>query len=597
MLASRLRWRHVRWSRWGGVALIAGTYAGFAGAAHLVGFRMRIPWGYFQLLDGRTLLAHPLGSLCYLHSQPPGLNTLLAIVLRVAAALAVPAEQVAAAFFLGLGFLGTLALAHVTKVVTGSRLVVALAVVAMLADPGFHVYGHLFFYEFLDYAVVFLLLAVTARYLAHGRRAEVVAVAVVTAALPLIRTLFHPLWAVGYCALVIALRRRLAPDAREWRAHGVLAAAVLLPILFAWPLKNLLVYGRFTTASMTGVSLSRAVPGCGSLLLNTFLGTGVAPDNVLQLAAGASTMCGSAAQSVATSPTKSGGSRNWNHVAFLAAAPELTRCGTAWRLGNPVAWLSKAAGQYVMWTRPTFVHPYDGKLVGPADARWIGYATTYERAAFFDLRSTVERLLPVLFLHREAMLRRRPVPYTLFGFVSFPLILGLAAWQQTRCPWNVRTATAAAALLCLLWPMLGACLTDGQEGNRMRFSTTPALLVVVICLVGEALARRPRHEPGLPPVLLDALPASDPRLTIRPRPPAGEERLDQSRLADPRLAAHEEDLPRAARGLLKAGGKGLELGVAAGGGSGPPCARAGRILDRVETGDSGSRRSRGYRFH
>ena len=478
----------MRWSRWGEVALVAGIYAGFAGAAHLAGFRMLIPWDYFQLLDGRALLQHPLGSLCFLHSQPPALNTLLAIVLRVATALAVPPEHVAAACFLGLGFLGALALAHVTKVVTGSRLVASLAVVAMLADPGFHVYRNLFFYEFLDHVLVSLLLAVTASYLSNGRRAEVVAVAAGTAALALTRTLFHPVWAVGYCALVIALRARLAPAARE-RTHWGLAAAILLPLLVAWPLKNLVVYGHFTTASMTGVSLSRAVPGCQSVMLGIFFGTGVAPDAVLQLAADASTMCGSAAQSVAASPTKSDGSRNWNHVAFLAAAPYLARCATAWRLGNPVAWLAKAAGQYAMWTRPTFVHPYDGNLVGPADARWIGYATTYERAAFFDLRPTVERLLPGLFLHREAMLRRRPVPYTLFGFVWLPLIVGLAAWQQIRCPRSVRTATAAAALFCLLWPMLGACLTDGQEGNRMRFSTTPALLVVEACLVGEALAR------------------------------------------------------------------------------------------------------------
>src|SRR5262245_38137951 len=122
----------MRWRRWGEVALIAGIYAVFAGAAHVAGFRMRIPWEYYQLLDGRALLQHPLGSLCFLHSQPPALNTLLALVLRVATALAVSPERVAAACFLALGFLGALALVHVTKIVTGSRLVASLAVVAML---------------------------------------------------------------------------------------------------------------------------------------------------------------------------------------------------------------------------------------------------------------------------------------------------------------------------------------------------------------------------------------------------------------------------------------------------------------------------------
>jgi hypothetical protein len=116
----------------------------------------------------------------------------------------------------------------------------------------------------------------------------------------------------------------------------------------------------------------------------------------------------------------------------------------------------------------------------------------------FDLRPAIERLQPDLFLHREAMLRGRPVPYTLFGFVVFPLLVALAAWQQVFRPRTLRTTTAAAALLCLLWPMLAACLTDGQEGNRMRFSTTPGLIVVAVCLAGELLARTTRGHPERP---------------------------------------------------------------------------------------------------
>jgi len=488
--------RYATWFDCQDVALTIALYAAFLSVAHLVGFRMSIPWDYFQLLDGPSLLAHPLGSLCFLHSQPPGLNLLLAIVLRVADALAMRPAPVAAACFVGLGLVGTLALARLAKALTGSRLVATLAVVALLANPGFHVYGNLFFYEFLDAVLGLVLLAATAGYLAHGRRATLVGVSVVAAALALTRTLFHPVWAAAYVAMVIVLRGRLEPAARQRLAHGALAAAVLLPALLAWPLKNLLVFGRFTNASVVGYNIARAVPGCESLMLNVYVGTGVAPDAVLELGTAAAAWCGSAAQGVAVSPTKRGGSRNWNHVAFLAASPALSRCGTRWRLDQPDAWLKKAAGQYAMWTRPTFVHPYDGALLGPADPRWIAYATAWERTAFLDLRPAGERLLPGLFVHREAMIRRRPVPYTLFGVVVLPLLLALAAWQQFRCPRSVRTATAAAALLALLWPMAGACLTDGQEGNRMRFSTTPALLVLELCLVGEVLRRRARRGPS-----------------------------------------------------------------------------------------------------
>lgn len=221
-------------------------------------------------------------------------------------------------------------------------------------------------------------------------------------------------------------------------------------------------------------------------------GAGVPPLDLIALDQRAVARCGSSAQAVVASPTKSNGSRNWNHVAVLAAAPALTRCGLAWRLDNPVDWLAKAAGQYAVWTSPTFVNTYSGRLYGPADARWIAYATAYERTACVDLRPAVERLMPNLFLHRQATVAGRPMPYTVLGAILLPAILTLAAWQQLARPSGQRTAVAAAALAILVWPMLAACLSDGREGNRMRLSTTPALLVVEMALAGELLARRPR---------------------------------------------------------------------------------------------------------
>jgi hypothetical protein len=267
---------------------------------------------------------------------------------------------------------------------------------------------------------------------------------------------------------------------------------VLLPALLAWPAKNRLVFGRFTMASMTAYSLAHDVPGCRSDVVVTPAGVGVAPAVLADLGARAIARCGAQADAILTSPTKSDGSTNWNHVAVLAAAPELARCGAAWRRDHPVAWLAKAAGQYAMWTNPTFVNTYDGTRNGPTDAGWIAYATGYQRTLFRDLRPAVERLMPNLFLHRQATVERRPIPYTVFGVVVLPAILVLAAWQQVARPRSPRTAVAAAALLVLLVPMLAVCLSDGREGNRMRLSTTPALLVVEMALVGELLARRPR---------------------------------------------------------------------------------------------------------
>ena len=56
--------------------LATGLYAAALVAGHLAGFRMRVPWGNYQLLDAEWLLSAPGLSLLYMHSQPPGLNVL-----------------------------------------------------------------------------------------------------------------------------------------------------------------------------------------------------------------------------------------------------------------------------------------------------------------------------------------------------------------------------------------------------------------------------------------------------------------------------------------------------------------------------------------
>ncbi len=476
--------------------LAGAAFLGAIACAQALGFRMRIPWGFYQLLDAPTLRAHPIESLCLLHSQPPALNTLLAIVLRVAAALDVSAEHVAGACFVALGLLEAVILSRLVRTLSGSRALAITAVVVMIAEPGYHVFGNLFFYEFLDHVLVLLLLALTAGYLARSGRGRALGVAGGLVALVWTRTLFHPLWAVAYGVLLVAMRIRLAPAERGGHAHVVSAALVLLAGLVAWPLKNLVVYDRFLTASMSGVNLARTIPECHDLGLEIFLGTGNASKAALEPVSRATRLCGADAQTVLVGATKNDGSHNWNHAAFLVAAAGLARCGVGWRLDHPREWLAQAAGQYAMWTRPTFVHPYGGELLGPPDPRWVRWATGYEDVFFHDLRPAVEPLSPGLFLHQAAMVRRRPVPYTLFGFVFLPLVVALAALQQIREPRSVRTATAAAALLCLLGPMLGACLTDGQEGNRMRFSTAPALLVVEVCLAASVLERRSCNRDG-----------------------------------------------------------------------------------------------------
>jgi hypothetical protein len=65
---------------------------------------MVLYWGKMQLIDRAYLLAHPVDSLVYLHSQPPVLNALALIVLHVSNLTGVSEAAVASGLFAALAF-------------------------------------------------------------------------------------------------------------------------------------------------------------------------------------------------------------------------------------------------------------------------------------------------------------------------------------------------------------------------------------------------------------------------------------------------------------------------------------------------------------
>lgn len=455
-------------------AIPAVLYVVAVAGARWMGFRARIPWDYYQLLDAQTLRAHPLASLCLMHVQPPALNALLAGILAAADTLGCVPETLVAVLFVALGLVAAVVVHRLATAVTGSRGLGALALAFVLTDPAYHSYANLFFYEFLLYVLHLLLLAAALRYLEHGR--GLLVVGLVAATITTTRSLFHPIWTVAVCGLVVWLGWRWHRTSRRQLAALAVLVAGLISL---WPLKNRIVFGHTFYATMTSYNLARGVPGCGSLPFNLYLQTGVAWPAATALATRPIDLCGAAAAGVLLSPAKVDGSRNWNHVALLAAAEEWDRCGLAWRLHNPGKWLLRAAGQYVMWMRGGYVWPYAQSIMGPSNRIYRSYATRYDRLLFADLRPFAESLLPSCSLHRAAMVRGHPVPYTLFGFVVFPLTIVVVLVRWARGPWTHREAAVAVALLSIFFAMTGACATDGIEGNRMRFSTAGLLAVVL----------------------------------------------------------------------------------------------------------------------
>lgn len=459
-------------------AIVTALYAAAVMAARGMGFRMTIPWDFYQLLDARALREHPFGSLCLMHHQPPGLNTLLAGILTVADRVGCTPEALVTVLFLVLGLVAAIVSYRLVLGLTDSRVLAAFAVGFLLTDPAYHAFANLFFYEFLLYALHLLLLAAALDYLVHGRR--LLLVGLLACAITLTRTLFHPIWTVTLCAFVVLMRRWSSPAAGAVDARRALALSALVAVTIAlWPLKNRIVFGRTFYATMSSYSLARGLPGCGSRELNSYLVTGAVAPGAAALAARPLERCGDAASGVILSTVKADGSRNWNHLVFLAVAEGFDRCSAAWRMDHPREWLQRAAGQYAMWMRGGYVNSYDQHVSGPFERSYYAYALRYDRVVYANLRPLLERRFPHWTLHQAATVGGRPVPYTLFGFVLFPLTVAAVLVRWLRAPWTPREAAVAIAMFSVLWAMLGACATDGIEGNRMRFSTTGLFAVIL----------------------------------------------------------------------------------------------------------------------
>ena len=449
--------------------------------AWAAGVRFRIIWPMLQLLDRGELLERPLTALALLHGQPPGLNALLALLVHAAAVLGMAPEALAAALFAAFGLASALMLFRLGRAIGGGGAAAAAVVALSVADPGFHVYSAVFFYPLPLYALLLASLVCAHRWLGGGGDRWLFGLVLVLGAMVLTRSLYHPLWAAGALALAVAARARL--DGRAaLRPRRLAAAAALLALLAAaWPLKNLAVFGEAVNSSWIGFNLARGTP-VRAPALGRFIDDGeVAPELAREWAARGYPEWIAEAP-LLTAVDRSAGGRNWNHYAFLLTRRALTRRALAWRAEHPGAWSELTLAHYAMWTRPTSIDSYWGTPRGPESALWRGWCRVHSAVAFADLRPAVERLLPGLGVHRRTRVWGGEVPYTLFGLVLLPALAVAAGWRWRRRR-GTRTAadwTVALAAFHLAWLLVVPCLTDGVEGNRIRFPASPALLLLAV---------------------------------------------------------------------------------------------------------------------
>lgn len=110
-------------------------------------------------------------------------------------------------------------------------------------------------------------------------------------------------------------------------------------------------------------------------------------------------------------------------------------------------------------------------------------ASAFTSTVFYDLRPEIADLGPgakkwikerIMEEHNE------PVPFTIFGLFIFPLFLTVS-FTLTLSAFLTeepnRGTLLLIALFTILWVLAVPILTDGYEGNRMRYAITPYMIL------------------------------------------------------------------------------------------------------------------------
>lgn len=456
------------------------------------GIGMDIPWGYYQLLDRQELAANPFWSLFFLHSQPPLLNGLLAVILKSSSVTGASPEVWANACFVGLGAWIAWGVFRLAWLLTGRIGWATLATVLVLADPGTHVFQHQYFYPLILQALLVGVALCTYHYLTGGRARYGLAIVMLAVAACNTSSLYHPVWALGLTGLLVWFRKER--DRRDWVV--TVAMAVLLVGITAWPLKNLVVFGQFTSSTWEGMNLARGVEGLAKEASRPEWGRKTEEG----LAALRARYPGAPVR-VLESRTKSDGSINMNQYRWVVLNPPLKTLASRWRNQHPGEWFRIARAQYWMWTRASYADCYLDALAVPGNAAYRLYARIHEAVFYPDLRPALGQVCPAVWEGVVSHITHRPVPVTGFGAVTFPaLMIGVLAFNGSgrgrgRLP---SAGTCMVMVYAVVWVLVVTCLTDGHEGNRMRFAVDPLIAILAVKMGHDLMTRRAARRRACP---------------------------------------------------------------------------------------------------
>ena len=456
------------------------VYAVLYLAWNLTGGSFRVYPDLWQLLPWPPLLDDLGRSLLDLHGQPPLLNLLFGLALKVSARFGVSVEILLQPVFFLIGAVSVASLSFVSSHIVHRPYVRRTVLLLIIANPYFQAVHNYMFYTAWEICCLSLIALFTLRYFEHPTPSRFAAILAPAVLLVYTRSLFHPLWFALLMVLLLLLGRR-SPQFSGLRLQAV-ACVVALILVAVWPLKNLARFGFFGLSSWSGLSMARGLPTGEPLLpsgyparLAAFARSGPEPPDPSSVAAAQSMVPPRFRGSpVLAEITKPDGSPNWNHYAMIPLSRQLGVAAVEQLRRDPWLLPLKAVDFYLNgYSVYEARWPYERGLA-PEMTTGDTWAGLYELVVFQRFRPydpTVTRIST--------------------GFaITFPVLMIAAGIVLWRRPWGATEGTVVVMLLSIAWVLALVLFVDGPEGNRVRFSTEPYLFLVAGWLLGRMPAGR-----------------------------------------------------------------------------------------------------------
>jgi hypothetical protein len=438
-----------------------------------------------QFLDPGLLQHELLGSLWYLHAQPPLFNLFLGLVLKTAS----NPELVYELCFRLSGALIPLFMYGTLVLLGASRIAAFCATFVFMLNPSLILYESLLYYTHVEAVLIMMAVFFLARWGLRAKKTDCAVFWLTLACLGLTRSLFHP---VFFAVLAVLIGLFLWRQNRPVRPFA-LAAGVCLLVLAAWCLKNLLIFGFFGTSSWAGMSLWIKTNGYAPEQLEEFHARGLISevalraellpfqpiehytrDGLLQIAA-----CHHPADCRELRP---GGWPNFNHIGYVALSRQLGRDARQLIRHDPALFWLYTAGAFslTLWHASDSVHALFADNMAVLEPLERLY-----RYAFFGFLGVENR-------HSDPRLWLRTVCVSLL----FAVFYGITFVQVLR---RQRSRERFAAVLVCLFCMLAhgfviftSSIIEFGENPRFRFPVDGAFFLLAAITL---LPRRRKVNP------------------------------------------------------------------------------------------------------